>query len=205
MIVVPQHVAQAQLRTVYIRQQVLRPCTRDFDRRDHFLIRTMPDDEYTLLEVHPTEYWNKSQKIIRSPDGSERIGALLFRGNSTNSGGQSFVVIVRSEVLQEGSENVPYRCSCSIVVNPQLNPEGGSLQSILDLRPASLPQGTYLQLDLSPGDQLNKDRETAFARIGREVFMGQSMFVVDIGVQSTRLKRSPFFAKKALLDRSRDS
>jgi hypothetical protein len=78
-LVVPQHAAQAKVRRIYIRQEVLLPTVNDLDRTDHFLIRTMPDspdDEYKLQEVFPPEHWNSTQKIIRSPDnGRGRHGA----------------------------------------------------------------------------------------------------------------------------------
>ncbi|KAE9369906.1 HET-domain-containing protein [Stipitochalara longipes BDJ] len=81
-LIVPQHAAQAKLRTIYIRQDILLPTVRDFDRRDHFLIRTMPEDPeegYALDKVYPPEHWNQAQKIIRSENSeAERIGILLF-------------------------------------------------------------------------------------------------------------------------------
>jgi len=43
-LVVPQHAAQAKVRRIYIRQEVLLPTVNDLDRTDHFLIRTMPDN-----------------------------------------------------------------------------------------------------------------------------------------------------------------
>jgi hypothetical protein len=86
-LVVPQHAAQAKVRRIYIRQEVLLPTVNDLDRTDHFLIRTMPDnpdDEYKLQEVFPPEHWNSTQKIIRSPDnGRGRHGALLFKKRVT--------------------------------------------------------------------------------------------------------------------------
>jgi hypothetical protein len=80
-IVFPQHMALAQIRTTYIRQEMLLPTTRGFDRRYHFLIRTMPDERYELLEVYPSKFWHKSQKIIWSLGGSARVGAFLFRSS----------------------------------------------------------------------------------------------------------------------------
>jgi hypothetical protein len=55
-IIIPEHVSKAVLRTVYIRQEVLLPSARDFDRRDHFLIRTLPDRNCALLKLYPQEH-----------------------------------------------------------------------------------------------------------------------------------------------------
>jgi hypothetical protein len=50
-IVVPQRAFRGQLRTIYIRQEVLHPTTDNFDWRDYFLIRSLPDEEYTSRSV----------------------------------------------------------------------------------------------------------------------------------------------------------
>ncbi|KAK0115554.1 hypothetical protein ONS96_014008 [Cadophora gregata f. sp. sojae] len=200
-IVVPQHVALAQVRTIYIRQEVLLPTTRDFDRRNHFLIRTMPDQqpyqEYTLHEVHPAQYWHESQKIIRAPEGSDRTAVLLFKlGPKGSTDVQpEFAVIVRSSILPGGTDGDAYSCSCGIVVKPPIKPEDGSVFDTLDTYIKETHEHTYARQDLNPNDRTNTERESAIVSIGREIFMGQAMFVVDIGVTSTRYKRVPFFAQ----------
>jgi hypothetical protein len=57
----------------------------------------------------------------------------------------------------------------------------------------STPPGTLQTIYevLNPLDRRNK--ETTFARISKEVFMGQAMFVVDIVVLSERMQKVPFF------------
>jgi hypothetical protein len=52
-------------------------------------------------------------------------------------------------------------------------------------------ESTYSFIDLDPEDDVNIERDTAFVRIEREVFLGQAMFVVDIGVRSSRVKVLP--------------
>jgi len=110
-IVIPEHVSKAVLRTVYIRQEVLLPSARDFDRRNHFLIRTLPDRNCALLKLHPQEHWNESQKIIRSPN---RIGALWFQyqDSSDDNKPTTFLVIIRSGLSQEGTEEEQPSYSC---------------------------------------------------------------------------------------------
>jgi hypothetical protein len=105
------------------------------------------------------------------------------------------VIIVRSKYLREGIEDDTYNCSCSIIVNPTIKPESGSLSEILDTYVVETPEGAYACEDLNPNDRINTEREIAIARIGREVFMGQAMFVVNIRVTSTRFKEVPFFAQ----------
>jgi hypothetical protein len=58
---------------------------------------------------------------------------------------------------------------------------------------ARSPEDINSHIDLNPEDKLSKEREIAFVSIGREVFLGQAMFVVDIDVRSIRLKKVPFF------------
>jgi hypothetical protein len=213
-LIIPQHASQAKLRTIYIRQEVLLPTVRDFDRRDHFLIRTLPDDpdeEYSLHEVYPTESWNGSQKIIRVQDtGTDREGALIFRKKDNIQ--KLFAVLVRAQVPEEGPESAEYQCGCSIVVLSSLpkrevwpklfhmNGVATELFNLCGIEKTS--ESTYSYIDLNPEDDLSKERETAFVKIGREVFLGQAMFVVDIGVWSSRLKKAPFFANADARSRS---
>lgn len=68
------------------------------------------------------------------------------------------------------------------------------MSRMMETKEGETSGGTYCQVDLNPEDDISKERETAFAKIGREVFLGQAMFVVDIGVWSSRLKKAPFFA-----------
>jgi len=168
---VPQHVAQAKLRTIYVRQDVLLPTVRDFDRRDHFLIRTMPEgrtEDYALDKVYPPEHWNQAQKIIRSDNSeSERIGVLLF---SKKNGKKAFAVLIRSEVPEQGAENGSYQCACSIfVLSRYLENEW---LDILRMERTKTTESTYSFIDLDPEDDVNIERDTAFVRIEREVFLG---------------------------------
>jgi hypothetical protein len=202
-LVVPQHASQAKLRTIYIRQEVLLPTYRDFDRRDHFLIRTYPGSvkeeysPYTLREVFPSESWSESQKIIRvDHSGLYQEAAVIF--SKPARGGEPeklFAVLLRSKVSEDGS----YQCGCSIVVLSSV-PDGEVWPKLFHMeREATSSESTDLHIDLNPEDDISNDRETAFAKIGREIFLGQAMFVVDIDVWSSRLKKAPFFA--ALVDR----
>lgn len=195
-IVVPHHAAQAKVRTIYIRQEVLLPTVNDLDRTDHFLIRTMPDspdDEYVLEEVFPPEHWNSAQKIIRSPDsGSGRHGTLLFKKKSDTT--KVLAVFVRSQVQHQKEIGFDsHRCSCRLLVLAGYS-KSSILSRMMETKEGETSGGTYCQVDLNPEDDISKERETAFAKIGREVFLGQAMFVVDIGVWSSRLKKAPFFA-----------
>ncbi|KAG9227997.1 heterokaryon incompatibility protein-domain-containing protein, partial [Amylocarpus encephaloides] len=69
-IVIPEHVARATLRTIYIRQEIVLPSARDYDRTNRFLIRSLPEDkiftgeDYTLDDVQPKEDWNEDQNIL---------------------------------------------------------------------------------------------------------------------------------------------
>lgn len=103
------------------------------------------------------------------------------------------VIIVRSKYLREGIEDDTYNCSCSI--NPTIKPESGSLSEILDTYVVETPEGAYACEDLNPNDRINTEREIAIARIGRKVFIGQAMFVVNIRVTSTRFKKVPLLAQ----------
>ena len=194
-LIVPQHAAQAKLRTIYIRQDVLLPTVRDFDRRDHFLVRMMPEgpeEDYALDKVYPPEHWNQAQKIIRGDDSeSERIGVLLF--GKKQGGKKAFAVLIRSQVPEDGAENGSYQCACSIFVLPRY-PGEDEWPHILRMEGTKTTESTYSYIDLNPEDDVNKERDTAFVKIGREVFLGQAMFVVDIGVRSSRVKKAPFFA-----------
>ncbi|KAN0102226.1 HET domain containing protein [Hyaloscypha variabilis] len=193
--IVPQHAAQAKLRTIYIRQDVLLPALRDFDRRDHFLIRMMPEgpqEDYALDKVYPPEHWNQAQKIIRSDNSeTERIGVLLFRKKADRK--KAFAVLIRSQVSEQGAENNSYQCACSIFVLSRY-PAENEWPDILRMEGTKTTESTYSYIDLNLEDDVNKERDTAFVRIGREVFLGQAMFVVDIGVRSSRIKNAPFFA-----------
>jgi hypothetical protein len=180
-IVVPEHVSKAIPRTVYIRQNVILPTARDSDRKHHFLIRTLPPDEYNILHHYPKENWNASQKIMRSPD---RLGALMFRyqGGQFERAPLPFAIIFRAKVPTDGrEEETSY--SCSIVVDPLIASSEG-LEEIVQDTAADNFQSK--DADLTPWSSENKER--GFAKISREVYMGQEMFVVDIAVLSIRLK-----------------
>jgi hypothetical protein len=198
-LVVPQHALQAKLRTIYIRQEVLLPTYRDFDRRDHFLIRTYPGSikeeysSYTLRQVFPTQSWSESQKIIRvEHSGLYQEAALIF-SNKGGEFGKVFAVLLRSRVSEDGV----HECGCSIVVLSSV-PDSGVWPKLFHMDgEAKSSESTDSSIDL-PQDSHSKRRETVFVKIGREVFLGQAMFVVDIDVRSSRLKNAPFFA--ALVD-----
>ena len=204
-LVVPQHALRARLKTIYIRQEVLLPTNSDFDRRDHFLIRTYPrsveedwwNSPYKLHEVFPTGSWNESLKIIRvDHSGSYQEAALIFC-NKRCEPEKIFAVLLRSRVSEDGA----YQCGCSIVVLSSM-PEADAWPNLFHINmdgAARSLESTDSQIDLDPEDKLSKEREIAFVKIGREVFLGQAMFVVDIDVWSSRLKKAPFFA--ALVDR----
>ncbi|KAF4631600.1 hypothetical protein G7Y89_g6537 [Cudoniella acicularis] len=187
-LVVPEHVSKAIFKTVYIRQDVLLPSARDSDRRDHFLIRTLPDQDYALSKTFPAEHWNESQKIIRSPN---RIGVLFFeyKGSFYVKKPLSFAVIIRSDTVQDGIEVEGPNYSCNIVVDPPI-PDKNYLGRVAESTSPGTLQSMYEVLN--PWN--HEHEEKAFAKISREVFMGQAMFVVDITVLSTRIKKVPFFA-----------
>ena len=188
----PQHAARAKVRRIYIRQEVLLPTVNDLDRTDHFLVRTMPDspdDEYKLQGVFPPEHWNSTQKIIRSPDsGRGRHGALLFKKKSDTT--KVLAVFVRSQGRHQIGKGVDLdSCSCRLLVLAGYS-EDDILSRMMETEEGNTCYGTYCQVDLNPEDDISKGRETAFVKIGREVFLGQAMFVVDIGVWSSRLKKA---------------
>jgi hypothetical protein len=199
-LVVPQHALRAKLKTIYIRQEVLLPSNRDFDRRDNFLIRRYPrsveeewwNSPYKLREVFPTESWNESQKIIRvDHSGSYQEAALIF-SNKGCEPEKIFAVLLRARVHEGGF----YHSVCSIVVLPTM-PEADAWPKLFHAinmdGAARSPEDINSHIDLNPEDKLSKEREIAFVSIGREVFLGQAMFVVDIDVRSIRLKKVPFF------------
>jgi hypothetical protein len=203
-LVVPQHALQARLRTIYIRQDVLLPTYRDFDRRDHFLIRTYPgivqednlNPSYILRKVFPTESWSESQKIIRvDHSGLYQEAALIFSKEGVEPE-KVFAVLLRSRVSEDGA----YQCGCSIVVLSSVpNDEAWPKLFHMDgeARPSESTE-SHIDLPVNPESGVSKEREMAVVKIGREVFLGQAMFVVDIDVWSSRLKNAPFFA--ALVD-----
>jgi hypothetical protein len=191
-LVVPQHAAQAKVRRIYIRQEVLLPTVNDLDRTDHFLIRTMPDspdDEYKLQEVFPPEHWNSTQKIIRSPDsGQGRHGALVFKKKSDTT--KVLAVFVRSQGRRRIGEGFDLdSCSCRLLVLAGYS-EDDILSRMMETEEGNTCYGTYCQVYLNPEVAISKGRETAFVKIGRDVFLGQAMFVVDIGVWSSSRKKA---------------
>jgi len=163
-IVIPEHVSRAITRTVYIRQEVLLPSARDFDRKDHFLIRTVPESSFVLSNVYPAEHWNKSQKIIRSPN---RAGALLFQYQDKldNPKPLPFLVIVRGDLFHEGAKDRAFNYSCQIIVDPSVS-GNELLEAVVKTTPLEHPKSTYQVLN--PWDRLHEEK--AFARISREVF-----------------------------------
>jgi len=98
------------------------------------------------------------------------------------------LVIVRSDLFHEGSHDKTFDYSCQIVVDPSIS-GNELLEAVVKSAPLEHPKS--MSEVLNPVDRLNK--ETAVARISREVFMGQAMFVVDIAVMSARIKIVPFF------------
>lgn len=223
-VVVPKHVSTAVLRTIYIRQQVLLPTARDYDRTNHLLIRTIPGGpEYSLVGVYPEKHWNKSQNILRPPDGR---GALIFEtkpddydpNTHQTSGVQpsvpsSFAVVIQTNIEPNHHRGKQDDYSCKVVVNYKktkykynlLSRSGVRLTDEPDLdrrivgrellelagEMSGLNQHTSYQ-NLPSEDAGYNDQ--AIAKISKEIFMGQEMFVVDIDIKSMRLKYVPFFA-----------
>lgn len=195
-LVAPQHASQARSRAIYIRQEVLLPTSRDFDRRDNFLIRKYPgsvegvDSAYLLREVFPTEGWSESQKIIRvDHSGLYQEAALIF-ANKKGEPEKLFAILLRSRMREDGA----YQCSCSILVLSSM-PNSENWRKLFHMDgEAKLSESTETELDLYPEDDLSKDRDPARVSIGRQIFLGQAMFAVDIYVWSTRVKHVPLFA-----------
>ena len=147
-----------------------------------------PQEDYALDKVYPPEHWNRAQKIIRSDNSeTERIGVLLF--HKKTDGKKAFAVLIRSQVPEQGAENGSYQCACSIFVLSRY-PEN-EWPDILRMEGTKTTESTYSYIDLDPEDDVKMERDTAFVKIGREVFLGQAMFVVDIDVRSSRVKMLP--------------
>jgi hypothetical protein len=195
-IVVPEHVARAELRTIYIRQDILLPSSRDYDRTNQFLIRTLPRQDYELSRVNPPGSWSSSQKILRCPEG----GSLLFTCDPNDYVTQAvplpFTVILRGGAATTPSADVQ-NYSCEIVdqsAEPEWKPESSIARVLSVTHPGFLEGQHSSQMVLNPWD--HSDGMTAVAQISKQVFMGQSMMVVDIEIIETGFSKSiPFFVK----------
>ncbi|EPE25177.1 hypothetical protein GLAREA_11758 [Glarea lozoyensis ATCC 20868] len=190
-IVVPEHVALAKLRTIYIRQEILLPSARDYDRTNQFLIRTMPREDYELTKVEPHGAWHETQRILRCSEGGYLYFTCNPRGYTTVP--LPFVVVLRA--FDDDTTNIGLpEYSCQIFI-PRDDEEWEEKLSKAP-SPIDYNSGTAVshssQMDLNPWDHSN--RLTALAKISKEKFMGQTMMVVDIDIRSVRLRRIPFFA-----------
>ncbi|CAG8971564.1 hypothetical protein HYALB_00009213 [Hymenoscyphus albidus] len=193
-VVIPNHVSTAVLRTVYIRQEVLLPSSRDYDRTNHFLIRRLPGPEYPLVVVYPEEHWNDSQKILRPPDGR---GVLLFA--SMPGSRTPFAVIIQTNIKSNKSSQSCY--CCKVVVDDERisNHDPARWGSLLKAtgerymveEMSGLDEHTA-HAELSDQDARYKHKITA--KISKETFLGQEMYVVDVSINTTTLKFSSFFA-----------
>jgi hypothetical protein len=194
-IVIPEHVARAKLRTIYIRQDILLPSARDYDRTNQFLIRTMPKEDYELTKVEPHEAWHETQKILRCPEG----GYLHF---TCNSEGYTKVPLPFAVVLRASNDELTdiwlREYSCQIITPLDDKEWDQKWEEKLWKAPISAEgkpdTGTShsSQMDLNPWDYSNK--LTAVAKISKEIFMGQTMMVVDIDIKQDRLRRIPFYS-----------
>ncbi|KAH8777192.1 hypothetical protein BGZ57DRAFT_854166 [Hyaloscypha finlandica] len=137
------------------------------------------------LELHSEDY-----PFTTSPDsGRGRHGALLFEKKSDTT--KVLAVFVRSQGRHQIGKGFDLdSCSCRFLVLAGYS-EDDILSRMMETEEGNTCYGTYCQVDLNPEDDISKGRETAFVKIGREVFLGQAMFVVDIGVCSSRLKKAP--------------
>ena len=87
---------------------------------------------------------------------------------------------MKSNIPQGGAEDGPPSYSCNIIVDPPVS-DNTSLARLAENTPPGTVQST--SADLTSWDLRNK--EIAVAKISKEVFLGQEMFVVDIAVEST--------------------
>jgi hypothetical protein len=193
-IVVPEHVARSELRTIYIRQEILLPSARDYDRTNQFLIRTLPRQEYELNRVTPSESWNESQKILRCPEG----GKLYFTCDPKNHKRSPLPFIVFLQASKAATKTADSRdYSCRILNSIEIDWKAQTAQNLIphvpvESHPIHQDDLHSSQLNLNPWNIM--ERLTAVAKISKEVFMGQSMMVVDVEIRSVRLKRNPFSA-----------
>ncbi|CAG8957365.1 hypothetical protein HYFRA_00010791, partial [Hymenoscyphus fraxineus] len=104
-VAIPSHVSRSVLRTIYIRQEVLLPSSRDYDRTNHFLIRMRPTSGYSVIVAYPEEYWDNSQKILRPPEGR---GVLLY--DSMWGPKTPFAVIIQTNIKSNKSNQGRYCC-----------------------------------------------------------------------------------------------
>jgi hypothetical protein len=202
-LVVPQHALQAKLRTIYIRQEVLLPTYRDFDRRDHFLIRKHPgspkakvlDSKYVLHEVFPAGSWSESEKIIRvDRSGSYQEAALIFSKHTEEGEPEKFfAVLLKSKVSEDGA----YEYGCSIAVLSNV-PDGGVWAKLFPTDGEAMSsESTESEFDLPDNYSDSNYTERAVVKIGRDTFLGQAMFVVDIDIILSLQKNAPTFANSS--------
>ena len=163
-LVVPEHVYKAIPRTLYIRQNVLRPVARDLDRRNHFLFRRLPDD-WVLTRALPAENWNEAQQILRPRN---RIGAIYLKSSNDNygAGWLSFAVIVRSDIVPDNPKLGGPNYSCNIVAGPLVRDEEYLDKVLESTSPEPLQSVSRVLINAENGIQVR-----AFANIDREVFM----------------------------------
>ena len=170
-------VSRAVPRTIYVRNNPVLPSTYDYDRRHAFFIRIRPHSStgYRLTHVWPKERWKPEQNIIKAPT---RKAAIFFE-----HGGPRFIVMVRadySKTSQTGSQHMQdIRCTCKIRVDrntggqePLPTSEAHPLVMMEELARSGAPK-TFTDLG---------DGRRAIAEIQRETWMGEDVFVVDVGV-----------------------
>jgi hypothetical protein len=126
--------------------------------------------------------------------GSYQDAALIFSKHT--QGGRPrkvFAVLLKSKVSEDGA----YEYGCSIAVLSNV-PDGGVWPKLFPADGEAMSsESTESEIDLPENYSDSNYTERAVVKIGREVFLGQAMFVVDIDVRLSLLKNAPAFANSS--------